>query len=464
MTNKKPGPTTISSFTYTLDATGNRTQMADLSGTHQYQYDALYRLTQVTYPGPQTDTYTYDAVGNRLTKNATAYTYDAADQMVTAGGVTYGYDSNGNQTSRGTDTFAYDHENRLTQSVISGTTSSSTYSGDGLRMTHTVGGQTTSYTWDINAGLPVVLQDGTNTYVYGLDLVSATDGAGAQTYFTYDGLGSTADLTDGTGNVTGGYGYDVFGAVRSQSGGSSNYWLFTGEQTDSDTGLQYLRARFYDPATGRFLSVDPVEAAELYAYVGNNPVNLIDPYGLFGLGSIKKAAGAVAGAAVDVVKAVGPYAAACSPLSPPPLCAATIYTGITGNYVDINLSLGCMGAAGTIGLQYSAWQGFHPYFGTGSSTNFTTCLPSGSVSTSLGQSITPGWNCAAQASAIAPTPWGVGVGGTGQVGKAGVKEGDQFIDFTTGETYYEAGIAIGAPGASAFATCTYVTSLPWLSW
>ena len=82
------------------------------------------------------------------------------------------------------------------------------------------------------------LQDGTNTCVYGLDpsagsgqaLISATDGAGVQTYFLYDGLGSTTDLTDGSGNVIGGYSYDVFGGIRSQSGASDNFWLFTGEQ------------------------------------------------------------------------------------------------------------------------------------------------------------------------------------------------------------------------------------------
>jgi len=57
-----------------------------------------------------------------------------------------------------------------------------------------VSGPATSYTWDAVGGLPVVLQDSTKTYAYGLDLISAIDGTGAQTYFTYDGLGSTADL------------------------------------------------------------------------------------------------------------------------------------------------------------------------------------------------------------------------------------------------------------------------------
>ena len=234
--NKNAGGT-ISSFTYTLDAVGNRTQMVDLSGTHTYDYDDLYRLEQVTYPDPQTDTYTYDPVGNRLTRNATAYTYDDADQMLTAGGVSYGYDANGNQTSRGSDTFTYDHENRLAQSVIGVVTSSSVYNGDGLRMSHTEGVTTTSYTWDVVAGLPIVVQDDDNTYVYGLDLISATDGAGVQTYSLNDGLGSTTDLTDGSANPTDDYSYDVFGTIRSQSGSSSNYWLFTGEQRDGQPGV-----------------------------------------------------------------------------------------------------------------------------------------------------------------------------------------------------------------------------------
>ena len=151
----------------------------------------------------------------RLTRNATAYTYDDADQMLTAGGVSYGYDDNGNQTSRGADTFTYDHENRLTQAVIAGVTSSSSYNGDGLRMSHTVDATTASYTWDVAAGLPVVLQDGTGTYVYGLDLISTTDGAGVQTYSLNDGLGSTSDLTDGSANPTDDYSYDVFGTIRS---------------------------------------------------------------------------------------------------------------------------------------------------------------------------------------------------------------------------------------------------------
>ena len=286
--------------------------MENLDGTHSYEYDPLYRLTEVTYPDQATDSYTYDAVGNRLTKDTDDYTYDAADQLTDLEGTSFDYDDNGNQTERGSDTFGYDHENRLTESVIDSVTSTSVYNGDGLRMSHTVDQTTTSYIWDVASGLPVVLQDGTNTYVYGLDLISATDDQDAQTYFTYDGLGSTANLTDDQGDVVDDYSYDVFGAVRSQSGSSENYWLFTGEQEDSDSGLYYLRARYYDPEVGRFLGRDPLrgsialpDSMNRYVYVTNSPVIFVDPYGYFGFGDIAKGAKKVGGGIVKGAKAVG---------------------------------------------------------------------------------------------------------------------------------------------------------------
>ena len=348
-----PTDTTVSSFSYTLDSVGNRTQMVDLSGTQLYGYDALYRLKDVTYPDPVTDTYSYDANGNRLTKNATSHTYDAADQMTAAGGVAYGYDNSGNQTGRGIDVFTYDHENRLTKVTLPNTpvpeepcydftgngfvdtgdtgeitnqfggsdafydlngngfvdtgdigqvtnqfsmacTSRFMYNGDGLRVGRTGSHLNWKYVWDVAAGLPVILKEtdshnaidghGTdNTYVYGLDLISVTDRTGAQSYFQRDGLGSTANMTDGSGSTTATYAYDVFGAIRSESGTGpgANEWRFTGEQRDKQTSRQfyYLRARYYDPATGRFLSQDPIRAGHLYAYAENNPVNLVDRTG-----------------------------------------------------------------------------------------------------------------------------------------------------------------------------------------
>jgi RHS repeat-associated protein len=96
-------------------------------------------------------------------------------------------------------------------------------------------------------------------------------------YLPRDGLGSTTEVADGAGNVTGTYRYDVFGAPRAQTGATTEF-NFTGEQPDP-TALQYLRARYYDPALGRFISRDPLGGG--YPYVSNNPVNLVDPTGLY---------------------------------------------------------------------------------------------------------------------------------------------------------------------------------------
>ena len=100
-----------------------RTAVTTPAGLESYTYDDLYRLTGVTYPDATTQAYTYDGVGNRLTKvegSTTGYTYDDADRMTSAGGVTYTYDNNGNQTGRGTDTFGWDAEDRLVSATVGG--------------------------------------------------------------------------------------------------------------------------------------------------------------------------------------------------------------------------------------------------------------------------------------------------------------------------------------------------------
>jgi RHS repeat-associated protein len=95
-----------------------------------------------------------------------------------------------------------------------------------------------------------------------------------------NGLGSTMALTDADGDVVNTYDYDVFGGIRDSSGAQPNEFRFTGEQWDDATSLQYLRARYYDPSVGRFLSEDPLSAGNLYAYVANNPLVYVDPLGL----------------------------------------------------------------------------------------------------------------------------------------------------------------------------------------
>lgn len=97
----------------------------------------------------------------------------------------------------------------------------------------------------------------------------------------HDALGSTRALLDGTGAVVGAYGYSTYGAVTGHSGTAATPLQFDGDYTDPETGMIYLHARYYDPATGQFLSVDPALAATgtPYGYSSDNPVNLTDNSG-----------------------------------------------------------------------------------------------------------------------------------------------------------------------------------------
>jgi len=295
LTNSSVVSGTLSTFTYTLDDVGNRLQMVDVDGTTSYSYDDLYRLTQVDCPvgTPATVSYTYDAMGNRTVMTTTStitYTYDTADRLLASGPITFTWDNNGNMLSKGDITYSYDYANRLVE-VISGTqTITFTYNGDGVRVGKCVDGTCTTYLQDVAAPLPVVLVDTTggqdSLYTYGLDLVAMTDPSSAQSYYHYDGLGSTRNLSNGTGQGIASYTYDAFGAVRSTTGSSGNEFTFTGEQADDEFGLIYLRARYYDPDLGRFTSRDWLPGIESipqtlnrYPYVRNNPVNATDPRG-----------------------------------------------------------------------------------------------------------------------------------------------------------------------------------------
>jgi RHS repeat-associated protein len=280
----------------------------------------------VTYPNGDIQSYTYDPMGNRLTKvhngATTNYTTDDADQMTAAGGVAYGYDNNGNQTSRGADTFTYNTENRLTATNLAGTAGSYAYNGDGLRTSRMVGATTSTFAWGNATGMPVILRDSAgNRYLYGRDLISVSDSANKKFYYHTDGLGSTTAITGSTGAVVKTYQYDAYGSVRSQTGTQPNEFTFTGEQVDT-SGLQYLRARYYDSGTGRFANRDPLPLMQRYAYVGNNAPNLVDPTGLCGvsispsnaadcLGVGAEKLAQVADYAEGAIKAATPYAKEC---------------------------------------------------------------------------------------------------------------------------------------------------------
>ena len=123
-------------------------------------------------------------------------------------------------------------------------------------------------------------------FIYGLGIdepiimIDVTD-SNAVYYYHFDGLGSVIALSNNSGEIVEQYEYDVFGRPDRVSD-VNNPYFFTGRRYDDETGLYYYRARYYDPYIGRFLQTDPVGYAyglNLYTYVGNNPINWVDPYG-----------------------------------------------------------------------------------------------------------------------------------------------------------------------------------------
>ncbi len=151
-------------------------------------------------------------------------------------------------------------------------------------MAQTVNSVTTHYTLDLAGGLTQVLADGEHTYLYGAGRI-AQYRATATAYFLGDALGSVRQLADGNGEVALAKSYQPFGETLSSAGDGESAFAFTGEAVDS-TGLVYLRARYLDPAQGRFISRDTWDGDDLtpisynrWLYGFGNPINFSDPSG-----------------------------------------------------------------------------------------------------------------------------------------------------------------------------------------
>jgi RHS repeat-associated protein len=192
-------------------------------------------------------------------------------------------------------------ENHLMSMSASGSSVSLLYDGDGNRVAKTVNSVTTRYLVDdLNpTGLPQVMDEVVGgaverVYTYGLQRISEDQNVSNTwigSYYGYDGAGSVRQLTNSAGVVTDTYEYDAFGNKINSTGTTPNNYLYRGEQYDSDLGLYYLRARYYNTMTGRFVSMDPEngivtdpKTLHKYLYANGDPINRIDPSGRGGSG------------------------------------------------------------------------------------------------------------------------------------------------------------------------------------
>lgn len=325
----------ISAFQYTLNAAGQRTQAVVSgsnaeTGTLNYTYDSMGRLLTSSNPGGSVDQYTYDAAGNRLKlvqsgNKTTTYKYNAADELISkvTGTVktTYAYGPNGNLNSlkQGTSTtkYTYDVANTLT-TVTTGTTKVTySYNGDGFRVGKTVAtGTTTASTQYVLSPtkLPQMMEEvtsqATTDNLYGTSLLASSVFTSPDTpsYYSYDAQGNVRNLTNSSGKVLVQESYYAFGTIRKISGSQTEY-QFDGQQIDPEDGLIYMRGRYYQPTTGRFIMRDMTpstsaipQTLNLYAYSNNDPINLSDSSGnAFGLDDlVATVGGALIGADITL--------------------------------------------------------------------------------------------------------------------------------------------------------------------
>ncbi|HZY43116.1 MAG TPA: RHS repeat-associated core domain-containing protein, partial [Anaerolineae bacterium] len=222
----------------------------------------------------------------------TTYTYDSANRMVSAGGVAYTWDNNSNLTNDGSTLYRFDQANRMISTTLSGATTLFNYNGDGVRLKQVTAGVPTTYTQDIVAPLPVVLQAKTGTVATQHLFSMGTRPIGQYTssawqYLLPDGLGSVRQIADASGNVLLSESYEPYGKLLSSSGSASSIFAYGGEQIDT-SGLIYLRARYMQPGLGIFLSHDPYSGDVMrpgsmngWNYTEGNPVNRLDPTGWY---------------------------------------------------------------------------------------------------------------------------------------------------------------------------------------
>ncbi|RNB70857.1 hypothetical protein EDM52_16540 [Brevibacillus invocatus] len=234
--------------------------------TLAYDYDKIDRLKKETIPG-SSNQYTYDSRGNRQT-----YDGPLPEDIANV-------------------TYTFDERNRL-RSLSNETTSDRidyTYYADGLRATKKENSSETKYVY-VN-GVVVEELDGSNQVkaqnVWGNELLFRKDFATNQKgYYGFNSHGDVVSITDNAGNVVNQYDYDSWGNVTARVDGMSNPFLYSGEMYDEKAGLYYLRARYYYPSIGRFISEDTYKgqvdnplSLNRYTYTHNNPLKYIDPSG-----------------------------------------------------------------------------------------------------------------------------------------------------------------------------------------
>jgi RHS repeat-associated protein len=292
------GASTVASYDYGYDAADKlAATVSSVDGTSNYSYDSTNQLTGASHTSQVNEAYSYDANGNRTSGGTVT---DVNNQLLNDGTYSYQYDGEGNRTRRteiatGKITeYVWDYRNRLAGVLFKDAGGAVTktidyiYDGNNQRIGKRIDGAVVErYVIDINQIALVFDGVGSQTHRYlygtGVDQVLADETGTSMVWALADRQGTVKDLIDNGGNIIEHLTYDSFGKLSNASTIGFRYG-YTGREQDSETGLDYYRARYYDSANGRFISEDPIGFAagdtNIYRYVGNSPTNGTDPSGL----------------------------------------------------------------------------------------------------------------------------------------------------------------------------------------
>ena len=279
----------------------------------QYEYDELNQLTQEIRGGKKYR-YTYDGGGNLLKKESYSgindttpsetrtYTYGDSgwkDLLTAYDGHAITYDGIGNPLSyyNGSGyTFTWDKGRQLSSLQKGSTGVNYSYNADGLRTGKTVNGVKTEYAWDGSRLMAQRTGGNVTQFLYDANGLFGMVYLGGTYYYQYNGQGDVIGLVDYQGNQVVTYTYDAWGnpvsigGTQAASAGAANPFRYRGYYYDGESGLYYLQSRYYDPVVGRFINQDSILGGNgeynLYVYCGSNPINRVDPSGLYWIGDV----------------------------------------------------------------------------------------------------------------------------------------------------------------------------------
>jgi len=288
-------------YQYSLDAGDLIREITTEHGTYRYAYDDAYRLTSAENPALGSESYGYDAAGNRFPGNpalASQWSYGNNNELRTTDVGSYEYDAAGNLTKRpgpsGEMRFFYDEQSRLIRAEDGGGIVRGRYAYDpfGQRLWKEVGGNRTYFFYTAE-GLAAEFDASGNVirsygYAPGTSWTTAPlfqRASGAYSYYHNDHLGTPRKLTTSAGATAWSTAYASFGAAQPNVETVANPLRLPGQYFDAETGLHQNFFRDYDPITGRYVEPDPIglsSGLNRYTYANQNPINFSDDLGLLG--------------------------------------------------------------------------------------------------------------------------------------------------------------------------------------